>query len=318
MKDFENLFNDESCSENEKAKIKVIAVGGSGTMVANLLEGQKNIDVYLINSDSASLKKSKVQNKILIGNIGLGCGGNIERAKEYAKSSINEFKDILKDTDVVFITTGLGGGTGSAIAPIIAKLAKDLGILSISIVTKPFAVEGKERIENANIGVKELKKYTGALIVVPNDTILPLMDSKSEYEKGFEMVDDIIRIMIESVVDMLTKQNPINIDFADIRNIIDDSKEVFLAIGGGNNIEEAFDNAIKDNFTENEKNILDANKIIMNIEYADEKDLYIGDIRKIYDKVHTMFNFFKSFKMGHNKNNNLVSKIKVTILASIK
>lgn len=299
-------------------KIKVVCCGGSGTMVANLLEGQENIDVCLINSDRASLKISKVQNKILIGNTGLGCGGDIERAKEYAKSSINEFKDMLKDTDVVFITTGMGGGTGSAIAPVIAKLTKDLRILSISIVTKPFAVEGKERIENANICVKELKKYTDALIVVPNDTVLPLIDSKSKYEKGFEMLDDIIRIMIESVADMLTKGGKIDIDFTDIRNIIDDSKEVFLAIGGGNNIEQAFDNAINDKFTENEKNILDANRIIMNIEYADENDLYIGDINKIYDKVHTMFKFFKSFKMGHKKNNNLISKIKVTIMASIK
>ena len=299
-------------------KIKVVGCGGSGTMVVNILEKQKNVDIWLINSDSVSLRKSKAENKILIGSTGLGCGGDIERAKEFAQNSINEFKEMLKDTDVVFITTGIGGGTGSAVAPVIAKLAKELGVFSISIITKPFIAEGKERVDTANKCIAELKKYTNALFVIPNDKIFTLIDSKSRYEKGFEMIDDTIRVMIEAVVDILTEKGVINIDLFDIKDVVDDSKEVFLAIGKGDNVEQALDNAIKNQIMEYKNNILDTNRILINVEYTDENNFNVGDIKKIYNEVLKRFKKYKSLKVGNIQNDKLDSKIRVIIIASIK
>ncbi|MBR3628250.1 MAG: hypothetical protein IKN42_05330, partial [Elusimicrobia bacterium] len=257
-------------------KIKIIGCGGSGANIVNILEEQENIDIYLINSDSASLKKSKIKNKILIGN-GLGCGGDIEKAKEYANASIEEFKKILKDTDILFITTGMGGGTGSAVALVFAQLANELDIFSVSIVTKPFTVEGEERIANAKAGIEELRRYSDALFVVSNDKIYPLTDSKSRYEKGFEMIDDTIRVMIDSIISIFKKQDIINIDLDDILFLIRDyskelfidrnkrdnikdnyQREVFLAIGKGENVEQALENAIKNQVIEYKNNILDA------------------------------------------------------------
>ncbi|MCR4662979.1 MAG: hypothetical protein K5622_03725 [Endomicrobiaceae bacterium] len=317
-------------------KIKIIGCGGSGANIVNLLEGKEKTEVYLINSDSAALKKSKVKNKILIGN-GFGCGGNIEKAKEYAKNSIEEFREILKDTDIIFITTGMGGGTGSAVASVIAQLANELDIFTISIVTKPFTVEGEERTANAKVGIEELRRYSDALFVVSNDKFYPLTDSKSRYEKGFEMIDDTIRVMIDSITNILKKQDIINIDFDDIlflvrdyskelfinkekeENIKDISKrEVFLAIGKGENVEQALENAIKNQVIEYRNNILDAGKIIINIEYNNEKDCSVRDIRTLYDKIPTLFKKYKSLKIGNNQNDKLDSKIRITILASIK
>lgn len=311
-----------------RANIKIIGVGGAGTnaitrMVTANISG---VQLYAVNTDNDSLRKSAAENRVSIGT-GLGVGGDPEKGKRYAEAAIDKFRDMLQGADMIFITTGMGGGTGTGAAPVIARVARELdselrkvgkdGILIIGVVTKPFSAEGPERISNANKGIAELKEYTDALIVIPNDRIFSLIDEKTHYEQGFVFIDDVLRRAIESITDTITKTGTINIDFADVQKVLTNVDNAIIGLGDGKTLEEAFNNAITNKFVEGD-DIREASRILINISYSKVSEIAVGDIQFAQEYIQKEFKHYKSLKIGNTENNELDTKIRVAIIASFK
>ena len=329
---FPGQFNEptvkNSSGKNKMANIKIIGVGGAGTNAVNrmVMAGISDVQLYAVNTDMGSLKKSSADTKVSIGT-GLGVGGDPIKGKRYAEESIDKFREMLQGADMIFITTGMGGGTGTGAAPIIAKVAREMdvelqkigkeGILIIGVVTKPFNAEGPERVSNANKGIAELREYTDALIVIPNDRIFSLIDEKTHYEQGFSLIDDVLRRSIESITDTITKTGIINIDFADIKSILKGAGNAIIGLGDGQTLEEAFKKAITNQFVEGE-DITESSKLLINISYSNSSKFDLGDVKKIYDYVPKEFKNYKSLKVGHIENNDLDTKIRVSIITSFK
>ena len=300
------------------AKIKIIGVGGAGTNAITRMITAKitGVTLYAVNTDNSSLKKSAAENRVSIGT-GLGVGGDPSKGKQYAEEAVDKFRDILQGAHMVFITTGMGGGTGTGAAPVIARVSKELGILTVGVVTRPFKEEGSERVENAKKGIAELREYTDALIVIPNDRIFTLVDEKTHYEQGYVVIDDVLRRAIESITDTITKTGMVNIDFADVKGVLSDADNAIIGLGDGQTFEEAFQKAITNKFVEGE-DIIDAQRILINISYSNINEIAISDIKYVYNYCAKEFKHYKSLKVGNIKNNELDSKIRVAIIASFK
>lgn len=234
------------------ARIKLIGVGGSGCnavsrMVAKKIKGVEFIGV---NTDAQALHFCKAPEKFLIGkNVtkGLGAGMNTDLGKEAIEESRDEIEEVLRGADMVFITCGLGGGTGTPGAPVIAEISKNLGALAIAIVTKPFAFEGKKRTEVAERGLTELKDKIDSLIVIPNDKVLGIIDEKTTLLNAFLLVDEILAQGVQAISDLVVKPGIINVDFADVKTIMKDSGWALMGIGkarGQNRMETAAKKAI--------------------------------------------------------------------------
>lgn len=212
-------------------KIKIVGCGNSGRQFLNrLIEGKfdsEQVEFYLINSDEASLKKSKVKNKILIGN-GLGCACSIKKAKKYLEQANNEIKNMLIDTDLLILTTGMGGGMGTAAVCEIAKIAKKQNIPTIAVVTKPCVFEGLARITNAEKGITELKEYTNTIFVFKNDNIFNYLDEKEKTscEMLFNFIDNVIEEIINSIITTIKNKN--NIDINDLKILIEKSSNKII------------------------------------------------------------------------------------------
>lgn len=316
---FPNSNNNIVVNKTADANIKIVGVGGAGTnAVTRMITANiTGVQLYAVNTDNGSLKKSAAENRIAIGT-GLGVGGDPVKGEMYAEEATEKFKDMLQGADMVFITTGMGGGTGTGAAPVIAKVSKDLGILTIGVVTRPFTAEGPERVSNANKGIAKLREYTDALIVIPNDRIFSsLIDEKTHYEQGFAMVDDVLRRAIESITDTITKTGTINIDFADVKGVLSNADNAIIGLGDGQNFEEAFHNAITNKFVEGE-DIVNANRILINISYSKVSEIAISDAKLAYEYVAKEFKHYKSLKVGNIENNDLDTKIRVAIIASFR
>ena len=329
---FPGEFNEptvkNNSSRNKILSIKIIGVGGAGTNAVNrmVMAGINDVQLYAVNTDMGSLKKSSADTRISIGT-GLGVGGDPIKGKQYAEESIDKFREMLQGSAMIFITTGMGGGTGTGAAPVIARVAREMdlesqklkkpGILIIGVVTKPFSAEGPERISNANKGIAELREYTDALIVIPNDRIFSLIDEKTHYEQGFVFIDDVLRRSIESITDTITKTGIINIDFADIEGILKNAGNAIIGLGDGQTLEEAFKKAITNQFVEGE-DITESTKLLVNISYSNSSNFNLGDVKKIYEYVPKEFKNYKYLKVGHIENNDLDTKIRVSIIASFK
>lgn len=183
-------------------------------------EGLEGVEFVAVNTDAQALANSPADKKINIGlNItkGLGAGANPEIGRKSAEENTDDFKFLFQDTDMVFITAGMGGGTGTGAAPVIAEIAKGMGILTVGVVTKPFAFEGKKREENAYDGLAKMKQSVDTLIVVPNDKIFNIVDKKTTFKQAFNMIDKILTLGVQGITDLIIKPGDINIDFADIR-----------------------------------------------------------------------------------------------------
>lgn len=233
-------------------KIKIVGCGGSGTNVLNsLLKRDKltseKIEFYLVNSDAGSLKKSDVSNKILIGNTGLGCGGDTERAKRYLEQSNNEIKNILTDTDLLILTTGMGGGIGTTSVCEIAKIAKEQDIPTIAVVTTPFTMEGLQRTNTAETGIKELNEYINAIVVLKNNDVFNYIDENTSLDTIFSFIDGVIIGIINSTIKIINNNDTAGIDINDLKKFIKDSKQVTFKKGVGETIKTAFNNAIGNN-----------------------------------------------------------------------
>ncbi len=223
----------ESC-----ARIKVIGVGGGGCNAVNRMidEGLQGLEFISINTDSQDLVASKAGTRIRIGEKstrGLGAGGNPEVGRTAAEESRDEIREALNGADMVFITAGMGGGTGTGAAPIVAEISREIGALTIGVVTKPFSFEGPRRTKSALSGIDNLKKNADTLIVIPNDRLLQIVDKKASIKSAFIQADDVLRQGIQGISELITVPGLINLDFADVRSIMSEGGAALMAIGLG-------------------------------------------------------------------------------------
>ncbi len=234
------------------ARIKVIGVGGSGKNALNHMidSDVESVEFICMNTDTQDLHHSKAQKKIHIGrNLtkGQGTGMNPEIGREAAEETKAEIQEAIKGADMVFIACGMGGGTGTGAAPVVAQTARELGALTIAVVTKPFSFEGQQRSRIADQGIAELEKEVDAIIIVPNDRLLSITSKDTSFKEAFAMSDEILRQAVEGISELITTQGIVNIDFADIRSVMQDAGSAFMGIGqaaGENRAEEAAYNAI--------------------------------------------------------------------------
>ncbi len=220
------------------AKIIVIGAGGGGSNAVNRMIDCKleNVHFIAVNTDAQALYYSNAPHKINIGKAttrGLGAGSNPEIGRKAAEESSEEIKSALEGADMVFVTAGLGGGTGSGAAPIIAEIAKEMGALTVGVVTKPFSFEGARRVKQAEEALKNLKERVDTLITIPNDKILNIIDKKTPLVEAFTIVDDVLRQGIQGISDLVTVAGLINVDFADVRTIMENAGSALMGIGYG-------------------------------------------------------------------------------------
>ncbi|MBI1961678.1 MAG: cell division protein FtsZ [Parcubacteria group bacterium] len=230
------------------AKIKVIGVGGGGSSAVNRMieERIRGVEFVAVNTDAQALHHNKAQTKLHIGQTvtrGLGAGMNPDLGRKSAEETQDEIKDILKDTDMVFITCGLGGGTGTGAAPVVADIARDLGALTVAIVTKPFMFEGQQRRNIAEAGLEELVEKVDTIITIPNDRLLAVIDKKTSLLDAFSVVDDVLRQGVQGISELITVPGLINVDFADVKAIMSGSGSALMGIGRGSGENRAIDAA---------------------------------------------------------------------------
>ncbi len=220
------------------AKIKVVGVGGSGGAAINrmLVAKIRGVDFVVMNTDVQALHHNSAPTKLHIGKgitRGLGAGMDPEVGRKAAEESQNEIRDLLKDTDMVFITCGLGGGTGSGAAPVVAEVARDLGALTVAVVTKPFSFEGPQRRDIAERAWEQLARNVDTIITIPNDRVLQVVDKKTSLLDAFKIIDDILRQGVQGISELITVPGLINVDFADVRTIMANTGSALMGIGVG-------------------------------------------------------------------------------------
>ena len=262
------------------ATIKVIGVGGAGNNAVNRMidAGIKNVEFISVNTDRQALQLSKASTKIQIGEKltrGLGAGANPDIGAQAAEESKAEVAEALRGADMVFVTSGMGGGTGTGAAPIVAATAKEMGILTIGVVTKPFTFEGKKRLAQAERGIENLKGKVDTLVVIPNDKLLQVIDRKTSIVEAFRMADDVLRQGVQGISDLISVPGLINLDFADVKTIMLDRGMAHMGIGvasGENRAEDAAKQAIQSPLLET--SIEGARGVIINITGGSEVGLH--------------------------------------------
>lgn len=238
---------DNSCEGG--VNIKVIGVGGGGNNAVNrmIASGVKGVDFVTINTDRQALKNSLAPNQIVIGEKitrGFGAGANPSIGERSAEESIDGIKSILKGTDMVFITAGMGGGTGTGAAPVVARVAQEMGILTVGVVTKPFAFESKRRMDQALAGIDELSRYVDSLIVIPNERLKMVSDTRITLFNAFSVADDVLRRAVQSISELINVTGFINLDFADVTAIMTRSGVAHMGLGSASGKDKA-ENAAK-------------------------------------------------------------------------
>ncbi len=229
--DFNTLPQPESF-----ARIKVIGVGGGGCNAVNRMidEGLQGIEFVAVNTDSQALLLSKATTRVRIGDKatrGLGAGGDPEMGRKAAEESADDLYEVLRGSDMVFVTAGLGGGTGTGAAPIVSQISKEVGALTIGVVTRPFTFEGGKRAAAAENGINRLKEHADTLIVIPNDRLLQIVDKRATLQESFRTADDVLRQGIQGISELITVPGLINLDFADVRTIMSEGGAALMAVG---------------------------------------------------------------------------------------
>ena len=237
------MFEHETVNEFG-IKIKVVGVGGGGNNAVNRMisEGLQGVDFVAINTDKQALKKSVAQNQLAIGEKitnGFGAGSNVEIGKRAAEEANTEIRKSIAGSDLVFITAGMGGGTGTGAAPVIAKAAQEQDILTVGVVTTPFGFEGKRRMEQAKEGIAELGQYVDSLVVIPNERLKMVSDTRITLINAFSQADDILLRGVQSISDLINKTGFINIDFADIRSVLEKSGVAYMGVGSASGKDKA-------------------------------------------------------------------------------
>ena len=226
--------HDENCEY--AVNIKVVGVGGGGVNAVNRMisSGVKGVEFIAVNTDKQSLKKSAAPTKLVIGEKitnGFGAGSNPEIGKRAAEEAVNELKQLFKGADMIFVTAGMGGGTGTGALPVVAKVASELDILTVGVVTTPFGFEGKRRMDQAKAGIEEVKEFVDSLVVIPNERLKMVTDTRITLANAFSEADDVLRRGVQSISDLINIPGFINIDFADVTSVIAESGVAYMGVG---------------------------------------------------------------------------------------
>ena len=305
---------------DQLAKIKVIGLGGGGGNAINRMveSGVKGVEFIAANTDLQVLNTSKADVKIQLGaNLadGLGAGGRPEVGKEAAIESKKEIEEALAGADMIFVTAGMGGGTGTGAAPIVAEIAQGLGALTVAIVTKPFSFEGKRRMENALAGIDELKKHVDTLIVIPNDRLREIIDKSTPMLEAFKEVDNVLRRGVQSISDLIAVVGLVNLDFADVRAVMENSGRALIGIGigmGEDRAIEAAKQAVSSALLEN--SIEGATDAIINI--TGGVNLTLFEAEQAAEVVRGAANTDINTIFGSVINENLSDEVIVTVIAT--
>lgn len=304
----------------EGARIKVIGVGGGGNnAVDRMIEaGVTKAEFICVNTDSQQLSAVKAPTVLQIGaklTGGLGAGAKPEIGRQAAEETKDEIKNLVKDTEMVFVTAGMGGGTGTGAAPIIAEAAKSMGVLTVAVVTKPFFFEGPQRMRNAEEGIKQLSEKVDAIVTIPNDLLLKIADKKVTIKDSFKLADDVLRQGVQGIIEVITQQGIMNCDFADVRTIMKDSGVAHMGIGigkGENAAQDAVHAAIESPLLET--NITGAESVLLNITGGSEFSLV--DMGEVSGIVRDMVSEEANIIVGTAMDESLKDEIKVTLIAT--
>ena len=302
------------------AKLKVIGVGSGGNSAVNRMfsSEMRGVEFIAVNTDAQALHSTNVKNKLHIGKTltrGLGAGKNPEIGKQAAIEDEEEIKEVLKGADMVFITCGLGGGTGTGASPIIANAARECGALTVGVVTKPFSFEGEVRKEIAEKGHSELKEKVDALITTPNDKLLQIIDKKASLIDAFSIVDDVLRQGVQGISDLITVPGIVNVDFADVRSIMAGAGSALMGIGiasGENRAQEAAKKAIDSPLLE--LSIDGATGVLFNI--SGGEDLGMVEIDEAAKVITQSVDPKAKIIFGAVRDKNLNNEIKITVIAT--
>ena len=301
-------------------KIKVIGVGGGGGNAVNRMikAGLSGVEFWLMNTDLQVLEYGQPKHRIQLGSkstSGLGAGGDPSVGEKAAEEAQQEITEALDGADMVFITAGMGGGTGTGAAPVVAKIAKELGILTIAVVTKPFSWEGKKRQNQANQGLEKLREAVDAVIVVPNDKLLQVVDRQVSLTEAFIIVDEVLLRGVQGISDIITVPGLINVDFADVKCVMQASGSALMGIGRGQGEGRAIKAAeIAINSQLLESSINGATGVIVNI--TGGPDMTLHEISDAANIIHDAVNDDATVIIGTAVNENIQGEIQITVIAT--
>ena len=307
-------------SESNLQEIKVIGVGGGGCNAINRMieAGMQGVTFIAVNTDKQALARNRAETKVQIGEKltkGLGAGGNPEVGQNSAEENLEDLQKFISGSDMVFITCGMGGGTGTGAAPIIAKIAKDMGILTVGVVTKPFRFEGKKRGEHAELGIKFLKKYVDSLVVVPNDKLLETVQEQTSLLEAFSLADDVLRQGVQGISDIIVDDALINLDFADVTTIMKDRGIVHMGVGRGsgeNKLDDAVSNAINSPLLETK--ISGARAVLINI--TGGRGLTMYDVDRVASRIEEEADDNAIIILGTSIKEEMQDEIAITVIAA--
>ena len=307
-------------NESNLQEIKVIGVGGGGCNAINRMieAGMQGVTFIAVNTDKQALARNRAETKVQIGEKltkGLGAGGNPEIGQKSAEENLEDLQKFISGSDMVFITCGMGGGTGTGAAPIIAKIAKDMGILTVGVVTKPFRFEGKKRGEHAELGIKFLKKYVDSLVVVPNDKLLETVQEQTSLLEAFSLADDVLRQGVQGISDIIVDDALINLDFADVTTIMKDRGIVHMGVGRGNGenkLDEAVSNAINSPLLETK--ISGARAVLINI--TGGRGLTMYDVDRVASRIEEEADDNAIIILGTSIKEEMQDEIAITVIAA--
>lgn len=302
------------------AKIKVIGVGGGGNNAVNRMveSGVRGIEFIALNTDKQALYSSRAEVKLQLGEKitkGLGAGANPEIGSKSAEENRNEIAEVIQGADMIFITAGMGGGTGTGAAPVVAEIAKEMGILTVGVVTKPFTFEGRKRLTQAEQGVQELKDKVDTLVTIPNDRLLEISDRKTTMSQAFLMADEVLQHGIQGISDLISVPNLINLDFADVKTIMQSKGIAHMGIGtaaGDNRAVDAAKAAIKSPLLET--SIEGAKSVLLNI--TGGSDIGIFEVNEAADLIRQSVDSDANIIFGAGIDESLGDAIKITVIAT--
>lgn len=311
---------DFDMDHEEFAKIKVAGIGGGGNNAVNRMinAGVKGVEFLAVNTDRQALKNSLAETKIQIGEKvtkGLGAGANPEIGEQSAEESLDEIREALQGADMVFITAGMGGGTGTGAAPIIADVARDLGALTVGVVTRPFSFEGARRMKQAEKGIDALKGKVDTLVIIPNDRLFSISDKKTTFSQAFQMADEILKQGIQGISELISVPNVINLDFADVKTVMHDKGIAHMGIGyasGDDRATEAARNAVESPLLET--SIEGAKSVLLNITAGN--DLGMFEMNEAADLIRSTVDEEANIIFGAGIDESLKDQVKITVIAT--
>lgn len=314
----EDLLQDEQA---QPTNIKVVGVGGGGGNAVNrmIASGLKKVTFAALNTDVQALQRSNAQIRLPIGKEitgGLGAGGIPDMGEQAAEESREEIKNLLEGTDMVFITAGMGGGTGTGAAPVVADIARSLDILTVAVVTTPFAFEGRKKLQFANEGIEKLRKNVDTLILIPNQYLLKVAENNTPIKQAFLMADDVLRQGVQGISELITEPGEINIDFADVRTVMKGRGDAIMGIGIGEGANRAIDaarQAINNPLLENAR-IDGAKNVLVNITASDS--LTLAEYQDVVEMITENCDKDALIIAGQAYNSDLGDKVKVTVVAT--